>query len=55
MPRVVSSRGVQFSVGGLHILLGVALALFVNHYVRIFPFWRVRGTTPIGCRCGWRA
>jgi hypothetical protein len=27
---------VQFSVGVLHVLLGVALALFINHYVRDF-------------------
>jgi hypothetical protein len=31
-----SGRGVQFSLGVLHILFGVALALFLNHYVRDF-------------------
>jgi hypothetical protein len=36
MPRIVSSRGVQFSVGVLHVVLGVALAFFINHYVRDF-------------------
>jgi len=33
---VTTNRGVQFSVGGLHVLLGVALALFMNHYIRDF-------------------
>jgi hypothetical protein len=33
---VTTSRGVRFSVGVLHGLLGVALALFINHYVRDF-------------------
>jgi len=36
MQRVVSSRGVQFSVGVVHVVFGVALALFINHYVRDF-------------------
>lgn len=36
-PRpVTTNRGVRFSVGFLPILLGVALALFINHYVRDF-------------------
>ena len=33
---VTTNRGVQLSVGVLHVLLGVALALFMNHYVRYF-------------------
>jgi hypothetical protein len=40
MPRVVSKRGVRFTVGVVRVLLGVALALFVNHYVRDFSFLR---------------
>jgi hypothetical protein len=31
-----TNRGVQFSVGAFHIVLGVALAFFINHYVRDF-------------------
>ena len=33
---VTTNRGVHFFVGVLHGLLGVALALFINHYVRDF-------------------
>jgi hypothetical protein len=33
---VTANRGVQFSVGVLHVLFGVALALFINHYIRDF-------------------
>jgi ribose/xylose/arabinose/galactoside ABC-type transport system permease subunit len=33
---VTTYRGVQFSVGGLHVLLGVVLALFMNHYATDF-------------------
>ena len=33
---VTTNRGVQFSVAFLHVLLGVALALFINHYIRDF-------------------
>jgi hypothetical protein len=33
---VTTNRGAQFSVGVLHGLLGIALALFINHYVRDF-------------------
>ena len=35
-PVTTNPRGVLFSVGGLHLLLGVALALFMNHYARDF-------------------
>ena len=37
---VTTNRGVQFSVGVLHVLLGVALAIFMNHYVRNFSLLR---------------
>jgi ribose/xylose/arabinose/galactoside ABC-type transport system permease subunit len=33
---VTTNRGVQFSVGTLHVLFGVVLALFMNHYARDF-------------------
>jgi hypothetical protein len=33
---VTTNRGVQFSVGILHVLFGVVLALFMNHYARDF-------------------
>jgi hypothetical protein len=33
---VTANSGVQFSVGVLHVVLGVALALFINHYIRDF-------------------
>jgi hypothetical protein len=33
MPRVVSSRRVQFSVGVVHVVLGVALAFFMNYFL----------------------
>lgn len=33
---VTTNRGVQLSVGAFHVLLGVARAFFVNHYVRDF-------------------
>lgn len=33
---VTANRGMEFSVGILNLLLGVALALFINHYVRDF-------------------
>jgi len=33
---VTANRGLQFSVGVLHGLLGVALAIFINHYIRDF-------------------
>lgn len=36
-PRpVATNRGVRVSVGVLHVLLGVALAVFMNHYARDF-------------------
>jgi hypothetical protein len=33
---ITTNRGVQFSLGVLNVLLGVALALFMNHYIRDF-------------------
>jgi ribose/xylose/arabinose/galactoside ABC-type transport system permease subunit len=39
---VTTNRGVQLSVGALHVLLGVALALFMNHYARDFSFLLAR-------------
>jgi hypothetical protein len=39
---VTTNRGLQFSVGVLHVLLGVALALFMNHYVRDFSLLLTR-------------
>jgi hypothetical protein len=35
--RVTTNRGVQFSVGVVHVLLGVGLAFFMNHYLRNIP------------------
>jgi hypothetical protein len=37
---ITTNRGLQFSLGVLHVLLGVALALFMNHYVRNFSLLR---------------
>lgn len=34
--RIVTTNRAQLFVGVLHVLLGVALALFLNHYVRDF-------------------
>lgn len=34
---VTTSRGVQLAVGVVHVLLGVALAISLNHYIRDFP------------------
>lgn len=37
---VTTNRGAQFSVGAFHVLLGVALTFFINHYVRDFSILR---------------
>jgi hypothetical protein len=53
---VTTNRRVRLSVGVLHVLLGVALALFVNHYVRDFslllaPEWYDSYWLPLWVAC----
>ena len=52
---VTTNRGVQFSVAGLHVLLGVVLALFMNHYARDFsllaPEWYDSYWLPLWVAC----
>jgi len=33
---ITTSRSAQFSVGSLHLLLGLALTIFLNHFIRDF-------------------
>ena len=52
---VTTNRRVQLSVGVLHVLLGVALALFMNHYARNFslfaPEWYDSYWLPLWVAC----